>query len=394
MTSPEPELKPTIAIAQSQEVKQKIYRLRYAVYVEEMAKKPSYADHSNKFLVDELDQSGYLLYAEIDGEIVASVRFNIVSEASVGEFLSNTYQLPLWLESWPAQCLSLTSRLVLQSQWRGSAVLGKLLLALYALAREKDVHFNFINCSPGLVEFYEQIGYWRFGEGFVDPDVGYHVPMVLPTQDHVHLSKVRSFCTRLSRTMPSTDKGTLWFKEKFPEYAAHINHRTISSENFWVYMEDRLHDLPEKSLGLLSGLSKEEARAFLDTGTVLPCKSGSTLIRPGDVGNEMFVVLEGVVEVWSADRSVSLAILGPGEVFGEMAFVSKSPRTAHVIARTDVQVLILTQSIFKRATKKIPEIVAKVLLNLSVVLVARLRSSTQSWVDSVSDKEFTGEADQ
>lgn len=390
MTSPESEARPVIAIADSQDIKERIYRLRYAVYVDEMSKKPSYADHSKKFLTDVLDQDGYLLYAQIKDDIVASVRINIVSEAIVDDELSNIYQLPFWLQRWPAHSLSLTSRLVLQREWRGSAILGQLLLALYAFAREKQVHFNFINCSPGLVEFYEQIGYWRFGEGFVDPDVGYHVPMVLPVQDHNHLKEVRSFCTRLSRNLPSTDEGTLWFKENFPEYAAHINHRLISPENFWIYMGERLHDDPQNSLQLLNGLSQEEASTFLETGTVLPCKSGATLIRPGDVGDEMFVILEGVAEVWSSDHSVSLAVLGPGEIFGEMAFVSKSPRTAEVIAKTDMQILILTQSLFKRASKKIPDIVAKVLLNLSVILVGRLRTSTQSWVDSVTDKESMG----
>lgn len=394
MTLPDSEARPKIAVAESQDIKEKIYRLRYAVYVDEMSKRPSYADHSRKFLSDALDESGHLLYAEIGGSVVASVRINILSESPVDQFLSDIYQVPLWLESWPANSLSMTSRLVLQSNWRGSTVLGQLLLALYAFAREKDLHFNFLNCSPGLVEFYEQIGYWRFGDGFVDPDVGYHVPMVLPIQDHHHLKEVRSFCTRLSRQLPSTDKGTIWFKERFPEYAAHINHRLISPENFWAYMAERLHNDPERSLQLLNGLDNEEARAFLDTGTILPCKAGSTLIRPGDVGNEMFVILEGVVEVWSADHSVSLALLGPGEIFGEMAFVSKSPRTAEVVAKTDVQVLILTQSLLNRASKKIPEIVAKVLLNLSVILVNRLRISTQSWVDSVTDKDSMGVVEQ
>ena len=390
MLHPQDESRIKIGFAESEDVKEKIYRLRYAVYVEEMGKRPSYADHTRKVLHDELDDGAHLVYAEVDGSVIASVRLNILSESRVDQFLSDAYHLPLWRQSWPAESLSITSRLVLQRQWRGSAVVGQLLLALYAFARERDLHFNFLNCAPGLVELYEQMGYWRFGEGFVDPDVGYHVSMVLPLQDHEHLKEVRSFCVRHSRRLPSTDKGTQWFKQNFPEYAAHINHRLTTPENFWTFMEERLHDDPAKSLQLLGGLSPEEARAFLDTGTVMPCKSGATLIRPGDVGNEMFVILEGAVEVWSADRSVSLALLGPGEIFGEMAFVSKSPRTAEVIAKTDVQVLILTQSLFKRATKKMPEIVAKVLLNLSLILVNRLRTSTQSWVDSVTDKDSIG----
>lgn len=373
--------KPRLRVAETQADRERIYRFRYSVYVEEMGKKPGYADHQRKMLLDALDDTGYLLYIEVHGRVIATVRINIAADAPFGDRWSGIYQMDRWKE-WPAQSLSMSSRLMVDQQWRGSTVLGQLLLAIYDFARQKGIQFDFCNCSPSLVEFYEQLGYRRFGEGFMDEDAGYHVPLVIAPEDLAHLKKVRSPFMRPARRLPASDEASRWFESHFPEHTAHVNRRLVEPDQFWSFMEGRLHQDPAKSLPLLKDLSEEQAHAFLDTGTVLPCKAGDVVIRPGDVGDEMFLVLEGVAEVWSGDESLSLAVLGPGEVFGEMAFVSREPRTAKVVAKTDMQLLILTQSFFKRATKKMPDIVAQVLLNLSVVLVERLRSSTAQWIAS------------
>lgn len=374
-----PSVRPEVRLAQTPEERQRIYRFRYSVYVEEMGKRPGYADHEHKMLVDDLDETGHLLYVAVADRVIATVRINIASEAPFGEPWNHIYQMQRWQE-WPDSVLSMSSRLMVDLEWRGSAVLGQLLLAIYDFARRRDIQFDFCNCSPSLVEFYEQLGYRRFGEGFMDEDAGYHVPLVIAPEDLAHLKKVRSPFMRPARKLPASDAATRWFEGHFPEHATHVNRRLVDSEQFWSFMEGRLHQDPRKSLSLLQGLTEEQAHQFLDTGTVLPCKAGDVVIRPGDVGDEMFLVLEGVAEVWSGDEKLSLAVLGPGQVFGEMAFVSHEPRTAKVVAKTDMQLLILTQGFFKRATKKMPDIVAQVLLNLSVVLVERLRSSTEQWV--------------
>jgi hypothetical protein len=58
--------------------------------------------------------------------------------------------------------------------------------------------------------------------------------------------------------------------------------------------------------------------------------------------------------------------------------VSEVPRTAHIIATKDVEALILTREILQRAMEGMPNIMAKVLLNLSMTLPERLRDAVAS----------------
>ncbi|MBI3358044.1 MAG: FAD-dependent oxidoreductase [Nitrospirae bacterium] len=66
-------------------------------------------------------------------------------------------------------------------------------------------------------------------------------------------------------------------------------------------------------------------------------EAGDTIIQQGDIGDRMYIITEGEVEVSkkdSAERQTVLATLGPGEYFGEMALLSKQPRSATVRGRT------------------------------------------------------------
>lgn len=376
--------------ADAAEQREAIYRFRYQIYVDEMGKRLSYADHERRMLYDALDDSADHFLVEHQGEAIATARLNQLGSTDFGDYWRQVYKLREWAE-FPDSTISMSSRLMVAASWRGSAVLGGLLMTLFEHSRRLGVRFNFLNCSPSLLEFYEQLGYRRYTDGFVDEDVGYHVPMVFITEDLDYMRRVRSPFLRAARHFPADPSGTAWFERQFPEHAAHVNRRLVEPEQFWEILEQNLHADPKRGISLLANLDEEEAQQFLGTGTVLPCKAEDVIIRPGDVGNEMFVVLEGVVEVLGGNdqHPVSLAVLGPGKVFGEIAFVSKAPRTAKVVARTDVKVLILTQAFFKKAMKNMPAIVAKVLLNLSVTLCERLTNSTQSWVEAVRTSRET-----
>jgi predicted GNAT family N-acyltransferase len=382
------EKKPHVEVRQActEEERRRIYRFRYQVYVDEMGKRPGYADHERRELYDALDDWAVLLYAQADGEVIATLRLNQASDREFPEYWRRIYQLSRF-SRFPAASLSMSSRLMVARAWRGSTALGGLLVAIYELARKRGVQFDFCNCSPALVEFYEQLGYQRFGDGFMDEDAGYHVPMVLVAEDVAHLRRVRSPFLRLARRMENSDETARWFAAEFQHVGGHVNKRLVTADEFWSILSERLHAAPVQGIPLLDGLDEDEARRFLDTGTVLHLKAGDTLIRTGDVGDEMFVILSGVAEVIgrSGGRSHSLAVLGVGQIIGEIAFVSHRPRSADVVASTDMQVLILTQAFLKRALRKMPDITARVLLNLSLILAQRLRQSTRNWMDALED---------
>lgn len=382
-----------IRMANTEAEREAIYRFRYSVYVDEMGKSLSYADEARKMLYDAMDETAAHFMGLVEGEVVACARLNPASDPNLDQELRDLYRLDAW-SGFPPETISLSSRLMVAQPWRGSAVLGGLLLELYRYSRELGVRFNFLNCAPSLLDLYEQMGYRRYADGFIDQDVGYRIPMVFMAEDADYMKQVHSPFYRLARKLPASSLDSHWFEQQFPEHAIHLNRRLIDAEEFWDILETNLHADPKSCISLLNGLSDADAQQFLNSGTVMICKAGDTIVRPGDVGDEMFVVLEGAVEVWGGSEAhpVSLAMLGPGQVFGEIAFVSRTPRTAKVMAVNDVKLLVLTQAFLRKALKNMPQIVAPVLLNLSVVLCDRLKASTQNWMDAARKLSLIKEA--
>ena len=372
--------RPLIRRAENPGEREAIYRLRYAVYVEEMGKAPGYADPERRALYDDLDDWAHLYYAEVDGEVVATLRLNLGADRPLPPDLSQHYRLDDFADFQPAD-FSFSSRLMVARNWRASTVLGALLGRAYEDVRDRGVRFDFCNCVPSLVELYEQLGYRRFAPGFMDEDTGYHVPCVLLTEDIAHLRAVRSPFARLARSRKNPPDTSLWFQSRFPVYAGQVSRRLLDRDRFWSLLSEKLHSSPVEGISLLSGLDEEEARRFLDTATVLRLRMGDRIIRYGDVGDEMFVILSGVAEAFGRVKGErrSLTLMSPGEVFGEVAFVGKMKRTADVVALTDMEVLVITQAYLRRVMRKEPAITAKVLLNLSLVLAQRLQQRTRRW---------------
>ncbi|MEN9270457.1 MAG: Crp/Fnr family transcriptional regulator [Thermostichales cyanobacterium HHBFW_bins_127] len=96
------------------------------------------------------------------------------------------------------------------------------------------------------------------------------------------------------------------------------------------------------------------------------------ILLQNDWGNAVYFVLEGWVKIRTYDlegREITLTILGPGEVFGEMAALDEIPRSTDVIALTHTQVACLSAHHFM----KILETHAQAGIRLSQLLARRLR---------------------
>ncbi len=78
-------------------------------------------------------------------------------------------------------------------------------------------------------------------------------------------------------------------------------------------------------------------------------EAGATIIRKGDVGDRFFLIERGTVEI--VDEDEHLALLGPGDVFGEMALLDDVPRNATALADTDVVVRSVDREAFLVAVR-------------------------------------------
>jgi len=101
-------------------------------------------------------------------------------------------------------------------------------------------------------------------------------------------------------------------------------------------------------------------------------RDGEEIVRQNEVGDCMFVIQEGQVEVLSEldDDEFRLGLLGPGEFFGEMAIVEKQARAATVRAVGEARVLTVDKRTFLRRVQEDPTLA----LNILRTLCQRIRA--------------------
>ena len=91
--------------------------------------------------------------------------------------------------------------------------------------------------------------------------------------------------------------------------------------------------------------------------------AGKTLCEQGAIGREAFVIVRGNAEVRRNKRKV--ATIGPGSCVGELALLDHKPRTASVIAATDLTVLVIGAREFAGIVDEIPSIAHKLMKSLA-----------------------------
>lgn len=127
---------------------------------------------------------------------------------------------------------------------------------------------------------------------------------------------------------------------------------------------------------LFSGLSADERRLLLTRAILREFSAGQIIFSMGSPGNSMMAVLSGSIRISipsSSGKEIVLAILQPGEVFGEIALLDGKERTADARAMTDCQLAILQRSDVLALLERHPSAWLKVV----EVLCERLRRTDQ-----------------
>ena len=114
-----------------------------------------------------------------------------------------------------------------------------------------------------------------------------------------------------------------------------------------------------RKVPLFSRLSKSELRELAMLADEIDLRDGKELTRQGAAGREFFVLLEGTADVRKNGRKINS--LGPGDFFGEIALVSREPRTATVTTSSPVRTLVITDRSFRRLLDESPQVKTKVM---------------------------------
>jgi CRP/FNR family cyclic AMP-dependent transcriptional regulator len=94
---------------------------------------------------------------------------------------------------------------------------------------------------------------------------------------------------------------------------------------------------------------------------------GTVLFREGETGKEMFVLQAGRVVITKTvrDTEKTLAVLGPGEFFGEMALISNKPRNATAVVEEAARLLVIDPKTFEGMIRGNSEIAVRMIKKLA-----------------------------
>jgi hypothetical protein len=361
----------SVELATTRKEKEKVYRFRYQVYVEEMGKILSSADHRRRLVIDAEDAADrcLLFYARIGNEVIGTMRLHIGRANDFLPYLRDNMALDRF-ESFPARIpenlISYTSKSMVDPRYRRSQAFYLLSANVYETFRRHECPFNFTVGAPYMVALYEQLGHRRYMGNFSVPGYGYMAPMVLLTEDVDHLRKVRSPLWRVARKFDNSPAAAEWFAREFPDAARFVNRQMIGKEDIWRMLADKLGRPLERAVPLFRGMSEAEAMTCADAGHIILCEAGDAIVDPLDMCNDVFVIMSGVVSVrrQAPDRRPSVSISGPAKVYGEKAFVAHSRQNATVIAQTGTEILVFPRHSIERLELQHPEVAAKLLHNI------------------------------
>jgi cAMP-dependent protein kinase regulator len=117
---------------------------------------------------------------------------------------------------------------------------------------------------------------------------------------------------------------------------------------------------PDSSvLPLFARFSQDEFNAFTKVMNVHPLPGGESIVKQNDTGKSVYIIAGGSVKVYTTMLSgerVDLAVLRPGDFFGEISFLTGKPRTATVETAEDSIVLEVTEDKLREITNQMPRI--------------------------------------
>lgn len=325
--------------------KTEIYKLRYQVYVEEMAK-PVTTQQEKHQLIDNLDERSLLFYVQAGKEIIATARLTIGSIDDYPKSLVKIFQMDKLQSAFgdPHLQYALATKLAIKKEYRNSTALYQLSSEFYSVLAKQNIPFWFGGCNPYLIPLYERMGFRRFAANFWDKGYGMLVPIVILVDDSDHFHAVRSPLYRQARKRKSDPETSKRFTEIFPETQRILNSRLTTDQTLWSVISEKLCQSPT-TLSVFQGLSPNDLLALFESGAIFSCVTEDCLIEEHIAYHDLYLVLSGKLISRSTNKE---HILQPGDWFGEFIPQITRFQATSIVALESSDLLVIPQQALER----------------------------------------------
>jgi hypothetical protein len=349
--------------AESAEEIAAVQRLRYEVYVEELGRYGDVADGVGGLLAEPEDDTGWVFYGRDGDEIVAATRMTWGGDGFSDRQVEQ-YQLAPFLDEIPPELVGVGERNSVLPAYRGTGVFNELMAHTYPFVEATDLRLMFGCCEPHLLSLFLGMGQRPYATNNINsPSAGYLIPLVSFIPDVEALRGIGHDAA------PDELPGCV---EQVLARGGAVRSEVLSTPNdYWSEIHQTLDELHAQGISAFEGFGDDETQRCITRSSIIECAAGDRVLKKGGTARNIFIVLDGILEVRDGNRVVG--VLSAGDAFGEMAFLLERPRSFDVDAATaGTRVLSLSEGALRRMIAEDPTIAAKLLLNLSKMLCVRL----------------------
>jgi hypothetical protein len=342
---------------------QAVQRLRYAVYVEEMHRYDNAADAAEGRFAEPEDELGWICYARDGDQVVAATRMSWGGDGFSARQLEQ-YQLAPFLADLPADVMGVGERNTVLAAYRGTGVLDQLFAYAGTATKVHDLLVVFGCCEPHLLPLFLKMGQRTYAAHNINsPAAGYLIPLVtfVPDVDALRGVGPDTPSNELPKCVQTVlDRGSSVRSTVF-----------TAPDEYWSEVRRTLDEIDAQKISTFDEFTDDEVQRCLARSTIIECAAGDRVLKQGGTARNMFVVLDGMLEVRDGDTIVN--VLTAGDALGEMAFLLERPRSFDVYAASEsTRILSLSEGAVRALIADEPTIAAKLLLNLARMLCVKL----------------------
>jgi len=265
----------SIRIAEGKEEKEKVYRLRYKVYIEEMKRTSKYMDTKRKTIEDPFDDDSVIFYAEDEGKVVGTLRMNM-NENIPKEYVQ-LYQMEKLLEAFP-KSVSITTKYVVEESYRKTSVASKLASEGFQYGLTHGIMFNIIDTNPYLLRLYQKMGYRMYTSNISHPEYGNVIPMVI-FDDYQYLSSIRSPFRAVYKDKEISSDGVEFFRQYYRQYIDETAFFSLADEEIYSIVAEKIKGNPSEILSFLYNLKEEECKKILKYFDYISYKKDTIILQ-------------------------------------------------------------------------------------------------------------------
>ena len=264
------------------------------------------------------------------GEIVACLFLEDALQMSNSSKKSKIYNLQLFTEEQLSK-VAILSHLSLENIDQKATVAQVFLSHCFIEILKAGGQAMIISCDIGYFSIYKRLGMRPIGALTKSKSEGHFIPMMfLPDRDYLAL---------ISSPVLDSLRGANFaaYQELCEWYYKLVKENSELQIGSAVYPENKAEFIGHQTI--TEGLSKEGLATFLKKAMVIDCREDEVLLMENDGGKSFGFIQKGIVKVVIGEKTVVL--LSEGDIFGEIAYILNTKRTAQVIATSDETEIVL-----------------------------------------------------